>query len=168
MTVNDMLVDQLEAVRRITLETFGDLDTGQRLFRPAPGVNHPLWLLGHIAGSEDHLILGFCKGESLLPDRYGELFGMGSKLLEEPSEYPSGEEVLNALAEVHAASLQYVRSATAEELEQPPVGFDNLDDRARQMFASRGRCVWFHATHEAMHTGQMAYIRRLLGKPYRI
>lgn len=168
MTVNEMLIDQLETVRHITLEAFGDLDTGQRLFQPAPGVNHPLWLLGHIAGSENHLILGFCKGESLLPERYGKLFGMGSTLLDDPSEYPPGEEVLNVLAEVHASALDYAGNADAEELEQPPVGFDRLNDRARQMFASRCRCIWFATTHEAMHTGQMAYIRRLLGKPYRI
>ena len=168
MTVSEMLVDQLESARRMTLETFNDLNTGQRLFQPAPDVNHPLWLLGHITGSEDHLILGFCKGESLLPEAYGKLFAMGSTLLEDPSGYPAGEEILEHMARVHEAALEYVRGASDDELEQPPVGFDRLDGRARDLFATRGRCVWFHAQHEAMHAGQMGYIRRLLGKPPRV
>jgi len=168
MTVNEMLLDQLDSARRITLETFNDLNTGQRLFQPAPDVNHPLWLLGHIAGSEDHLILGFCRGESLLPEEYGTLFAMGSKLLADPSGYPAGEEILDHMVRVHEAALDYVRGASQGELDQPPVTFDRLDERARQLFATRGRCVWFHANHEALHTGQMAYIRRLLGKPYRV
>jgi len=168
MNITEMLADQLEGARRITLETFADFAPAERLHQAAPGVNHPLWLLGHIATSEDHLILDFCSERPLLPKEYGKLFAMGSKLLEAPSGYPPAEEVLGHLARVHEAALAYVRGVSPADLDLPPVCIDRLEGRARQLFATRGRCIWFHGHHEAMHAGQMGYIRRLLGKPYRI
>lgn len=168
MTINQMLVDQLESARRITLETFAEFSPQEQLFQPKPDLNHPLWLLGHIAGSENHLVLEFCAGKPLLPKPYGKLFGIGSKLLADPSGYPAAEEVLAELAKVHQAALAWARGASQAELDQPPIGFERMDDRVRQLFATRGRCVWFHAQHEAMHSGQMGYLRRLLGKPWRI
>jgi len=168
MNVTEMLVDQLESVRRITLETFSDLAPRERLHQAAPGVNHPLWLLGHIATSEDHLVLDFCAGRPLLPKNYGPLFGIGSKPLGDASAYPAAEEVLTELSRVHKSALAYVRGASAAELDLPPVPFERMEGRARELFRTRGRCIWFHGHHEAMHAGQMGYIRRLLGKPYRI
>jgi uncharacterized damage-inducible protein DinB len=168
MDVREIIAGQSEWVRRTTLETFAELNTGERLFQAAPGVNHALWLLGHIAGSENHLILGFCKGESLLPATYGKLFGMGSKLLDDPTGYPSGEEILERLGAVHEASLEYLRTVGDDELAQPPVSYDKLPERARQLFGTRLKCLCLAPNHEAMHSGQMSYIRRLLGKPFRI
>lgn len=168
MNVKDIVIDQLQWTRQTTLSTFAEFNVGQRLFQAAPGVNHPLWLLGHIAGSEDHLILGYCQGRSLLPPEYGKLFGMRSTPSSDPAAYPSGEEMLESLARVHQAALDYVRNASDDELARTPFGFDKMPEHARQLFPTRLRCCWFHANHEAMHSGQMGYIRRLLGKPYRV
>lgn len=168
MNVRDVILDQLQWTRQTTLSTFAEFDVGQRFFQAAPGLNHPLWLLGHIAASEDHLVLGYCQGRSLLPPEYGKLFGMKSTPLSDPAAYPSAEEMLETLARVHQAAGDYLRSATDDELALPPVGFDQMPDRARQLFSTRLRCAWFHANHEAMHNGQLGYIRRLLGKPYRV
>jgi hypothetical protein len=168
MNVKDIILDQLNWTRQTTLSTFAEFDVGQRFFQAAPGVNHPLWLLGHIAGSEDRLLLQHCTGRSLVPPEYAKLFGIKSTPLADPAAYPSGEEILETLARIHQAALDFVRGATEADLAQPPVGFDQMPDRAKQLFPSRLRCAWFHANHEAMHSGQLGYIRRLLGKPYRI
>lgn len=168
MNITEMLADQLEGARRITLETFNDLAPNERLHQAAPGLNHPLWLLGHIATSENHLILDFCAGKPLLPKEYGPLLGIGSKPVADASAYPPAETLLAELARVHEAALAYVRGMNPADLDLPPLGFERLPDRAKELFATRGRCIWHHAHHEAAHAAQMAYIRRLLGKPYRI
>lgn len=168
MNARDIILDQLQWTRQTTLGTFAEFNIGQRLFQPAPGVNHPLWLLGHIAASEDHLILGYCQGRSLLPPECGKLFGMKSTPLSDPAAYPSGEDLLETLARVHQAAMDYVRAASDAELALPPVGFDKMPDRAKELFPTRLRSAWFHANHEAMHSGQLSYIRRLLGKPFRV
>ena len=168
MNPNEMLIDQIESIREIALATFADFGPQEQFFQPSAGMNHPLWLLGHIATSEDHLILEFCTAAALLPERYNELFGMGSKLLEDPSGYPAAEEILGHLDLIHEAAIDYIRSADQEEFDKAPTCFDRFDERAAHMFATRGRCIWFHAHHEAMHTGQLGYLRRLTGKPYRV
>ncbi|MBN2583433.1 MAG: DinB family protein [Planctomycetes bacterium] len=168
MKIKDMLIDQVTSIRDMTLATFNDLAPDERLFQPAPGLNHAVWLLGHIATSQDHLILDFCTGKPLLPARYNELFAMGSRLLEDSSGYPRTDEMLERLAAGYEATLAYLRGADEAEFDREPTCFGRFDDRARGMFATRGRCVWFHAHHEAMHAGQMGYLRRLTGKPFRV
>ena len=168
MKVNEMLIDQIESIREMTLSTFAYLGPHEHFFQPAAGVNHPLWLLGHIATSEDHLILEFCNGQGLLSERYNELLGMGSKLLDDVSGYPAADEILGRLDLIHEAAVDYIRSADEAEFDKAPRCFDRFDERAAAMFATRGRCIWFHAHHEAMHAGQLAYLRRLTGKPYRV
>ena len=168
MKINEMLIDQIESIREITLATFADLSAEEHLFQPAAGANHPLWLLGHIATSEDHLILEFCTGRGLLSERHDELFAIGSKLLDDRSAYPPSEEILGHLASIHEAATDYIKSADEAEFDKSPRCFDRFDERTAVMFATRGRCIWFHAHHEAMHAGQLAYLRRLTGKPCRI
>jgi uncharacterized damage-inducible protein DinB len=168
MTDRQTLIEVMEFTRGITLETFNDIDPEKRFFQPAPGVNHALWLLGHIAVSQNHLVADFCLGESMLPGEYGKLFGMKSELLEDPSGYPAAEELLEAMAKVHAASVAYARDASDDQLAQLPVGHENLPEHAQGMFTSRGKCLWFSVTHESIHAGQLGTIRRMLGKPYRV
>jgi hypothetical protein len=167
MTPTEMLADQVETMRRMTLDTFATFSESEQLFQPAPGLNHPLWLLGHIAGSEDHLILDFCAAQPQLPAAYAKLFGIGSQPSPERSAYPPASEILERLAQVHVTALAWLRSASPEDLARKPTSCDKLPERPRSMFTSRGRCSWFHATHEATHLGQLSYLRRLLGKPPR-
>ena len=73
----------------------GDLPDERLAEQPMPGVNHPVWVLGHLAWSTD-------RGRSLLglpaecPPEWTPLFGFGSK----PStnrDYPSRDELLQAV-----------------------------------------------------------------------
>jgi len=168
MDAREMLIDQVTTIRGTMLATFKDLTAQERLWQPGPGMNHAVWLAGHIAWSLDHLILDYCVGAAQLPQRYAALFGLGSQLLSDASGYPDSQELLERLAAGHEAALAWLRAADEAELQRRPEGFDAMDERRRGMFASRGRCVWFHAQHEAMHAGQMGYLRRLMGKPYRV
>ena len=63
-----------------------------------PEANHAMWFAGHIAGADNYFItvLG---GQPRVPEGYKEKFGMGSKPLPRPSDYPPASEVLDYLRE---------------------------------------------------------------------
>ena len=158
----------LEDTRKHTLAQVEDLTDQEMMFQPKPEVNHALWLLGHVATSENGLILRWCAGESALPEEYVKLFFMGTSPDPDPAVYPAKEEILKVLADVHTRAVEVVRDLSAEELDERPIGYDEMRGGARELFWSKGACIWHHAMHEASHAGQITILRRLMGKPYRV
>ena len=168
MNVNAFAVSTLEQAREHTVAAVEGLTGEEMLFQPKAGMNHALWLLGHIAESENGLLLGFCKGANLLPVGWHEKFGIGSKPVADRAKYPSREEVLKLMEKVHAAAIEYVRSLSPEDLDRRPAGIDRLPERAQALFATIGKCIYQHALHESSHAGQIATLRRFLGRPPRV
>jgi len=168
MNLNEFAVGALENARWMTTQVIDGLTDEEMMFQPKPGLNHPLWLLGHIAESENGVILSFCKGENLLPKGWHETFGIGSKPVADATAYPSRDEILGHMAKTHAAALDYVRSLSADDLDRRPPGIDRLPERAQALFATIGRCIFGHVTHESSHAGQITMLRRLLGKAPRV
>src|SRR5579863_1210902 len=66
--------------------------------QPLPGVNHPAWILGHLAYSADGggALLG---AEKKLPLTLTTLYGPGSKCSVVRSDYPSKDELVNAVCD---------------------------------------------------------------------
>jgi len=168
MNVTDFIVHLLEDTRKYTLGLVGDLSDKEMVFQPQPSTNHALWLLGHIVTSEDGLILRWCGGRSAMPQDYRQLFFMGTRPQADPSVYPKKGEVLRVLAKVHAQALKVVKGLSAKQLDARPEGYDQMPEGARDLFWSKGACIWHHAMHEASHAGQITLLRRLLGKPSRV
>ena len=128
----------------------------------------PLWLLGHTATSENRLILDWSAGEPLLSEDYMRLFAINSKPQGDLSAYPPVEEILSQMSQVHKAALRYVRDLPAADFAARPRIYDRMPERAKALFPTRAHCIMGHITHEANHIGQLSYLRRLLGKPYRV
>ena len=168
MNVLEFIVHLLEDTRKHTLAQVEDLTEAEMMFQPRPETNHPLWLLGHIVTSENGLILRWCAGQSAMPGGYAKVFFMGTRPQSDPSVYPKKDEVLGVLADVHTQAIEVVKALAPEELEERPIGFEEMNPGAQQLFWSKGACIWHHAMHEASHAGQITLLRRLLGKPYRV
>ena len=168
MNWNEFAVSGMEMARWFTLSSVEDLTDEEMMFQPAEGLNHPLWLLGHIATSESGLILSLCKGEGLLPRDWMGTFGIGSKPVADATVYPSRAEVLSWLEKTHVAAIDYVRSLTPEDLDRRPVGIDRFPKSAQERFSSVAKAITGHIAHESSHTGQVAMLRRLMGKSPRV
>ncbi|HUV40038.1 MAG TPA: DinB family protein [Planctomycetota bacterium] len=168
MNINEFAVGALENAYRLVTMSVDGLTDVEMMFQPKPGLNHAKWLLGHAIDSENGLILSLCKGENLLPKGWHEKYGIGSKPSANADDYPSKTEMLALLAKVHAAAVAYVKGLSAEAFDARPQGLDRMPERARELFATVGKCVWGHVTHAAGHAAQIAMIRRLLGKPPRV
>jgi hypothetical protein len=168
MNLNDFAVGAIENAKWLATMGVEGLTDAEMMFQPKPGLNHPTWLLGHIIGSADGLILTFCKGKGLLPADWPAKFGIGSSPTVNAKDYPSRKEMLALLEKVHAAAVDYVKSLKPGDYDRRPANIDPLPERAQQLFATVGKCVYGHVTHAAGHAAQIGMLRRLMGKPPRV
>ena len=136
-----------------------DLDAPQMTLQPKPGMNHPAWVLGHLALSSDFAcnMLGL---EPKLPNDWNEKFGMGSKPTA-GGDYPDKDTLLSSLDEAHqrlATALEAADSATLDS--QTP------NEEFRRVMPTIGDGLVFLATgHECAHLGQLSAWRRASGLP---
>src|SRR3954454_20235891 len=78
-----------------------DIDDSDFTAQPLPGMNHPAWILGHLAIAADGAI-GLLGGEKLTSTEWATKFGRDSKPGANRSEYPSKEEIVRVFRESHA------------------------------------------------------------------
>src|SRR5262249_42224993 len=126
--------------------------------QPVPGVNHPAWILGHLAYSGDGAV-GVLGGQKTLIGEWTKKFGAGSKPLSLRADYPSKDELLRILEERFAAARELAAAASPERVALP-----NPNARLKDKLPTVGDLVTFLFTgHFALHLGQLATWRRLIG-----
>ncbi|MFO0950957.1 MAG: DinB family protein [Isosphaeraceae bacterium] len=144
-------------------QILADIDADRFCVQPAPGLNHPAWILGHLAVVSDGTIR--LLGESrVLPREWGKLFGPGTNPSTDPALYPSKDELVAAWTTAHERMETAAAKATAELLAEPHgVDFANL----KVTLPTKGDLVTHVMTsHEGFHLGQLSTWRRLAGMPY--
>ena len=122
-----------------------DLDQGQMTAQPLPGMNHPAWIVGHLAFSFQ-MIGGELGLESWLPEHW-------------EGQYPGKHELLAALAAGEKKLTEHLRTLADSELDRPLP-----DERYRDVFPTLGSAV-LHilCVHTAVHLGQLSAWRRAMG-----
>lgn len=136
------------------------IDAGKLTHQPRPGMNHPLWIVGHLAWTMEFpaKLLGVAYKA---PDGWDKLFGMKSKPVDDAAKYPAITALLAELdrgIQVIGPALDSL-SAEALAAEMPEEGF-------RQMMPTVGDGLTFILnSHIAMHTGQLSAWRRACGMP---
>ncbi len=126
--------------------------------QPLPGVNHPAWILGHLAISSDFAaaVLG---GEKVLTEDWYKLFGPGSMLTAVRKDYPTKTELLQAIDTGYQRARESAVSATAEVLARP-----NPNRRLRSGLPTVQDAYAFLLTgHFSLHLGQFSTWRRMIG-----
>lgn len=125
------------------------------LQRPGGIPSSALWILGHLANSRSYFYLCLT-GEETFETGWPELFGMGTEQ-QDPSKYPTVEEV-RAVLDARLADLKaYLEAASLEDIEGP-TAIQQPDHETKAHVLSMA------IAHEAHHTGALSMIRRLLGK----
>jgi hypothetical protein len=126
--------------------------------QPLPGVNHPAWILGHLAFSAD-IAISRLGGEKTLPPAWVSLFERGSKISSARNDYPSTDELLRAVEQGFERARQLAQSATSEQLAAPTA---NPAMKAALPTVREG--VAFLLTgHLGVHLGQLSAWRRMIG-----
>ncbi|MCC6581226.1 MAG: DinB family protein [Phycisphaeraceae bacterium] len=137
-----------------------DLPDARLAEQPAPKVNHPAWIIGHLSSTCDFL-LSQLNQPTLLTQEWKTPFGRGSQPTPNRSDYPGKEELIDAMARGHEAVKAALRSVDLAILDLPP---------SAEPIRARYPVLWhftIHAMtgHEQMHLGQISTWRRVLGFP---
>jgi len=135
-----------------------DIDADQFAHQPVSGMNHPAWVVGHLAFVADR-VASMLGTEPQLAD-WKELFGGGSQL-QDASAYPPKDELIAAWHAAQDRLHDAIASADPSAFEG-----DNPIDRMKAVAPSMKDFVTFILTsHAAVHLGQVSSWRRASGKP---
>ena len=128
--------------------------------QPAPGVNHPAWIVGHLAFAAD-VGLKICRAPTVCPADWDAKFGIGSTPAADPGAYPPKAELLATYDLAHQKLTAAVPAADPAVLASPqPLDF------LRPHIQTMGELLaHILSTHEAFHLGQLSTWRRVQGFP---
>lgn len=164
MTVAEALALEIDDTRAWTLRLLEDLAGDEWYFQPAEGLAHPLWICGHLAVAQHLLIHVRCLNQPFLDESFAAAFPIGGPVpARDQAEYPDVGTVRATMDEVHARTIEAVRSMSDALLAEPAWG---RDGQPHPHYRDKRGAVAHCSRHEAFHAGQLALIRRLLGKPF--
>ncbi|MDX1945090.1 MAG: DinB family protein [Pirellulaceae bacterium] len=137
-----------------------DLSDADLMVRPGPGCNHTAWQLGHLIAAEVALLNDVCPGAGAqLPAGFAEKHAKDKAGSDDAGQFHTKQEYLDLFAKVRAATLAALAALPEARLDEPG------PERFRQMFPTVGQMLVLIGTHPMMHAGQIAVVRRKLGKP---
>ncbi len=157
MQPQDIVRTQLEMSRYLLNrlgQDFTDVDAG---FQPFPGGNHLIWILLHVAHSEDWVRQLLTGEPSQLPQEVLEHFGPTAG--DCPAAFVSVADARSIFEQTRARTLALVGTIPAERYEDPaPPG-------TPPPFKTIGDLMALLGFHPFWHIGQLCVNRRLLNKP---
>jgi uncharacterized damage-inducible protein DinB len=128
--------------------------------QPHADINHPAWILGHLATSAESMLARVGEAKSL-PEDWFTRFGAGSKPTPLRADYPSKVELWGALEHANQRIRDFVANAPAERLAAP-----TTIARAKEILPTAKEMIAFVLTgHVGVHFGQLSMWRRLIGLP---
>ena len=140
-----------------TVSLLAEIPEDKLLHQPFEGANHALWVMGHLAVTDDWLAGVYDGGGKTLPEQYERLFGMGSKPVNDSGAYPPAAKVRQsfdaACRRLQGAIAGASEAGLAEPLPKELEGF------APDKLAMALKLAW----HEGLHAGQLTVIRKSLG-----
>lgn len=158
MDLKARLAKALLHTRWFTDKLLSEIPPGESWVQvPVAGSNHALWIAGHL-GLATNAFIGFVdEAKKVQRDDIGALFGKGSQPTYKLADYPDPEEVVNFLSERGATFLKILEECSAEDLDREvPQGPEFMYDV--------GAVFQMAAWHEALHSGQLTVIHRMIGQ----
>jgi hypothetical protein len=128
--------------------------------QPVAGVNHPAWILGHLAWTADRALEMLGESETL-PAEWASLFGRGSVPSSSRDAYASKDELLRAVDAGYQQLRQRAASAIPEQLSRP-----TTNPLMKETLPTLKELIAFVLSgHMGMHLGQLSSWRRVIGLP---
>jgi len=156
-------LERIEQSRHITWQFIADLSPEEWFWHPREVTTHAAWQVGHLAVAQYNLCLRRLRGrtkedETLLPDAFIEHFKLGSQ----PA---AGAENNRPLAEIQHTFEAVYQQVLTELAERTDAELDFPTDPPHPVFKTKLGGVEYCPVHELVHAGQLALLRRLMGKP---
>ena len=159
MSVALHLRQSLELPAFIVKAFLQDLSDDELFVRPASGMNHIAWQLGHLLCSENsHINLVTASQMPPLPAGFAEQHAHRTTGIDDPGSFRTKNEYLALIGEQRSATLQLLTGLSDTELQEPsPASIGYLGPTVACVFSGT-------ATHWMMHAGQWSVVRRKLGR----
>jgi uncharacterized damage-inducible protein DinB len=154
-------LERIRIARMYTKMFLKDLQPDDWFWQPHEGVTHLAWQVGHLASAQYMLCLRRVRGESdgdeqLMSAEARKAFGRDSVPAPQEQTMPA-PEILAALDRVFNQSVAELTEYDDQQLDvevQPP----------HPLFKTKLGAVQWCSQHELVHAGQIALLRRLMGK----
>jgi uncharacterized damage-inducible protein DinB len=159
MNAKDLLRYNVTLCHEITKAYLSDISDEEMLARAVPGSNHLAWQLGHLISSEQMFLAAIGAEVPDLPDGFAEKHGKENTGSDDPGDFLAKDEYLALMERMHAAATVMIDKTDEAGLDAP--GPESM----RSFFPTVGSILLMAGSHEMMHAGQFAAIRRKLGKP---
>ncbi len=158
-TQAQMIADIFDETRKLTRFYLSKVDPAWAEWQPvADGVplNSAYWLVAHLTWAEHALLVASLGGPKLdIPWMKHYALGTDGTLHE---GRPSFEELVNEFNRVHQHAMQYLRSLTDEQLEEP------ADTAAMQWNATKRKVAYHAIRHEGTHVGHLGWLCKIKGQ----
>ena len=160
MPTADVIRHNLELSDMVVKQYLDDLTDEQLILRPAPGMNHIAWQLGHLIASEHKMIDMVCPGVMPpLPPDFAEQHAKETAASDAASMFLSKQEYPRLMDEQRQGTFAALVKFDEEALAQP------TPEQIRYMGPTTADVFNVQAGHWLMHSGQWVVVRRTLGKP---
>ncbi len=150
----------LELSRNSTLKMVADIPADKFCDQPVPGANHAMWVLGHLANTDNWFASTLGNRESVIDESWGKMFGMKTTPASDPSGYPSIEDINAGLDRARQSLLKALESMDEQQLLAPLT--EGMEAFAPNIAGAMSTLAW----HEGLHAGQLSALRRSLGLPF--
>ena len=162
----ERILFQLNRTRVLSLQMIDRIDH-EKWYEMPMGITHVAWNVGHIAIAEYFLGLFLVRGPrdsdaTIIPETYRGLFGYGSEVSADPTIYPSPDELLTVLEQVHKQVMLETNEMPAQVLTEACV-FDDPEFDHHPIFTRKGGALEWLTHHEHIHIGQIGFLRRTFG-----
>ena len=107
---------QLKFARNGTKKILEGIADDKMCVIPSGCAKHALWIMSHLASTDDWFMCEFGGQKSAVPAEWQKLFAMNSTAVADASKYPPVDQVRKALDAAHAAVIKWVSSLSADDL----------------------------------------------------
>ncbi len=157
--IRQLAVQQMKWSRWYVNALLEGLTGDQLMHRPGGKGNHPLWVMGHLASSDDQIVSMLSGAAPQLPESFHKLFGGGSEPSDDASDYPTREELVQSMQSAHDRFVSWVEQLDDEAMNAPT-------PEPLQPFAPDAISAAFSlSAHDLCHAGQISTARASLGLP---
>ena len=158
----DVVFDRLRRSREYTRQYLPDLTPEEWFWTPPSYTTHIAWQVAHIAVSQYNLCLRRLRGrtaedESIVSESFVDAFKIGSQPIAGAASNPPIEEILRVFDAIHQQILTEVPLVDDAELDSP-------SNPPHPRFKTKLGGIDYASQHELVHAGQIAMLRRLMGK----
>lgn len=140
------------------MKIVADIDDSRMAERPM-GMNHPAWLLMHLATTADYAasLLG---GQGVCPVDWNGRADTKKELTTKRADYPSKEELVRGFEAAYENAAKLLQESSTDKLAQP----QKLGFFESELPTVGDMATFLLVAHPNIHLGQLSAWRRAIGK----